>query len=372
MTLVKAATGTCLCLAVASAPGFPVRPVEVVEGVTITSYWTAVEEVYREADPNAPTVEIEVVDDETGETVTMTCIAAFVEEVKREGWGLTLSGDYIGWWDEAFHLGTAPLDSRGNALVPYYTVAVDPQVIPLGAWVAVLPQGGEIPEKLLCRVFYATDTGVTGAWVDIYVGHQYVVDMNETEDAYWIQGTTVIWGDSAEEVKAFLVGCSFPTPTGAVFRVERETGNVLAAGSFYGRCFYTGSADMAEWVPVSEPVEPGDVLEIDPEHPGYYRKARGPCSTLVVGVVSTEPGFVLGHSEETEGGALLALLGIVPVKVTDEGGPIRTGDLLVASSIPGYAMRWDPDSGELCSFVGKALEPFDGDKGVILTLLVNP
>ena len=114
---------------------------------------------------------------------------------------------------------------------------------------------------------------------------------------------------------------------------------------FYGRDFVSGSADVAEWVPVSEEVEPGDVLEIDPENPGYYRKARGPCSSLVAGVVSTEPGFVLGHGEDTEGKALLALLGIVPVKVTDEGGPIRPGDLLVVSSTPGYAMRWDPCEG---------------------------
>ncbi|MCK4681748.1 S8 family serine peptidase, partial [Candidatus Bipolaricaulota bacterium] len=81
--------------------------------------------------------------------------------------------------------------------------------------------------------------------------------------------------------------------TAAVFRVDK-TGNVYADGAYYGTGFYTGSADVAEWVVVSEPVEPGDVLELDPENPGHYRKSRGPCSDLVAGVVSTEPGFVLG------------------------------------------------------------------------------
>ncbi len=159
-------------------------------------------------------------------------------------------------------------------------------------------------------------------------------------------------------------------PPPLVFRVERETGDVHAAGAYYGSDFVSGSADVAEWVPVTEPVEPGDVLEIDPENPGYYRKARVPCSNLVAGVVSTEPGFVLGHGEDTEGKVLLALMGIVPVKVTDEGGPIRPGDLLVVSSTPGYAMRWDPDSG-LCGFVGKALEPWEEGEGVILVLLMR-
>jgi len=122
---------------------------------------------------------------------------------------------------------------------------------------------------------------------------------------------------------------------------------------------------------VSEPVEPGDVLEIDPENPGHYRKARGPCSSSVAGVVSTGPGFVLGHGEDTEGKALLALIGIVPVKVTDEGGPIRPGDLLVVSSTPGYAMRWDPESGEPCTFVGKALEALEAGTGTVLVLLMR-
>ena len=166
--------------------------------------------------------------------------------------------------------------------------------------------------------------------------------------------------------------------TPAVFRIER-TGVVLADGPFYGAAYYSGSADVAEWVHVSEPVEPGDVLELDPENPGHYRKSRGPCSDLVAGVVSTKPGFVLGSDPSTldlgrwtEDSALLALLGIVPVKVTDEGGPIQPGDLLVTSSTPGYAMRWDPKGSPLCQhLVGKALEVLSDPTGRILVLLAR-
>ena len=165
--------------------------------------------------------------------------------------------------------------------------------------------------------------------------------------------------------------------TAAVFRVDK-TGNVYADGSFYGAGFYTGSADVAEWVPVSEPVEPGDVLELDPDHPGHYRKSRGPCSTLVAGVVSTEPGFVLGSRPVTEDSglltpdrALLALLGIVPMKVTGEGGPIEPGDLLTTSSTSGYAMKWNQEDGTACGLVGKALEPLDSGTGVIQVLLMR-
>jgi hypothetical protein len=67
--------------------------------------------------------------------------------------------------------------------------------------------------------------------------------------------------------------------------------------------------------------------------------------------------------------ALLALSGIVPVKVTNEGGPIQPGDLLVSSSTPGYAMRWAGDGPCPCALVGKALGPMMGNRGVILVLL---
>jgi len=155
------------------------------------------------------------------------------------------------------------------------------------------------------------------------------------------------------------------------FKVRRETGDVLTPGEYHGQEFITPEGDLAEWVAVSEPVEPGHVLEIDPTGVGQYRLAQGPCTVSVAGVVSTQPGMILGHTADTEGQALLALLGIVPVKVTDEGGPIAVGDLLIASSIPGYAMRWDPDSGEFCALVGKALEPHEEGECVIEVLLTR-
>jgi hypothetical protein len=167
----------------------------------------------------------------------------------------------------------------------------------------------------------------------------------------------------------------------AVFRVDAD-GNVLADGTVSSPALGSGSADVAEWVLVSEEVEPGDVLEHDPANLMMYRKSSGLCSELVAGVVSTQPGLVLGTdilqlSPEALGTpdavhALLALVGIVPVKVTDEGGPINPGDLLVASSTPGYAMRWDPSSGEeACGVIGKALEGLEFGEGIVKALLMR-
>jgi M6 family metalloprotease-like protein len=164
-----------------------------------------------------------------------------------------------------------------------------------------------------------------------------------------------------------------PPGTAAAFRVT-AAGDVLGDGAFFGAAFLSGSADVAEWVSVSGPVEPGTVLELDPQQPGAYRPSQGACSLLVGGVVTTEPGFVLGsptpYSLPTPNAqALLALSGIVPVKATNEGGPIQPGDLLVSSSTPGYAMRWAGDGPCWCALVGKALAPMADDQGVISVLL---
>ena len=160
-----------------------------------------------------------------------------------------------------------------------------------------------------------------------------------------------------------------PPATAAVFRVTSD-GTTLADGTLYSTGLSVGSADVAEWVSVSEPVEPGDVVILDAAQPGAYRLAEGPCSDRVAGVISTEPGVALGGGLVGDSRALLALIGIVPVKVTDEGGPILPGDLLVTSSTPGHAMRWSGPGPCPCALVGKALEPMTGDEGIVLALLM--
>jgi hypothetical protein len=100
--------------------------------------------------------------------------------------------------------------------------------------------------------------------------------------------------------------------------------------------------------------------------------SQSPYSTLVAGIYSTRPGVVASTRRVDE--ALLndevplAVVGIVPCKVTAENGPIVAGDLLVSSSIPGHAMK-GTDRGRLVgAVVGKALEPLQKGTGVIQVL----
>jgi len=128
--------------------------------------------------------------------------------------------------------------------------------------------------------------------------------------------------------------------------------------------------DYAESVDVAgarTSYEPGDVLVIDPSAPGKFLKSNQPYSTLVTGIYSTKPGTV-GRRQTTAKSpdeVPMAMMGIVPTKVTAENGPIKTGDLLVASSTPGRAMRGTDRNLLTGAVIGKALGNLDSGTGVI-------
>ena len=65
----------------------------------------------------------------------------------------------------------------------------------------------------------------------------------------------------------------------------------------------------------------------------------------------------------------MAVVGIVPAKVSAENGPIKVGDLLVTSSTPGYAMKGTDRSRMLGAIVGKAMAKLDSGRGVIEVLV---
>jgi hypothetical protein len=142
---------------------------------------------------------------------------------------------------------------------------------------------------------------------------------------------------------------------------------------------YTGVAcggDYAESVDAmggQTDYAPGDLLVIDPKAPGRFLKSTKPYSTLVAGIYSTKPGTI-GRRETTYAkthttAVPMAMMGIVPTKVSAENGPIETGDLLVTSSTMGYAMKGTDHNRLTGAVVGKALGSLDSGKGVIEVLV---
>lgn len=143
-----------------------------------------------------------------------------------------------------------------------------------------------------------------------------------------------------------------------------HNGNVYADGTFN-----PGGADFAEMVPARQrDLEPGDVVVMTAD--GRLARSFEAHQASVVGVVSTRPGVLgdLYRDVDREEKVPLAVIGIVPVKATAAGGPIRPGDMLTPSAIPGTAMR----SRRIIpgTVIGKAMEGLESGEGPIRMLVM--
>ena len=141
-------------------------------------------------------------------------------------------------------------------------------------------------------------------------------------------------------------------------------GNVYADGTYR-----SPAADFAEMFPAQSGLEPGDVLIIGLD--GKLARSTEPYQMAVVGIYSTQPGFLGGASEDVsmDDRIPLAIVGIVPVKVSAENGPIHPGDLLTPSATPGYAMVCQNRLDCVGAIIGKALEQLEEGTGMITVLI---
>lgn len=153
----------------------------------------------------------------------------------------------------------------------------------------------------------------------------------------------------------------------------RFEGNAHFTGAVTGGSIRATYQDVAEWVPSAEELAPGTVVVLDPSVGNRVLASSRSYDTTVAGVVSEQPGILLGvPGDEKE---QIATTGRVRVRVDARRAPIRIGDLLVTSEQPGTAMRSEPleISGRAFhqpgTILGKALESLDSGVGEILVLL---
>ena len=131
--------------------------------------------------------------------------------------------------------------------------------------------------------------------------------------------------------------------------------------------------DLAEWVPSNSDLAPGTVVVLDPAIGNGVMASAAAYDTAVAGVVSAQPGIILG--EAGSGKEQIATTGRVRVRVDATSAPIRVGDLLVTSDKAGLAMKSQPMDingrrfHQPGTLIGKALEPLEGGQGEILVLL---
>ena len=166
----------------------------------------------------------------------------------------------------------------------------------------------------------------------------------------------------------------------AVFR--RNSVNVAridhTGKGFFNGGTQVGGADIAEFFDVEgsrNQYEPGDVLVISEDSDRKVEKSAAPYSTLVAGVYATKPGVLLteknAEQNELEEMVPMGVIGVIPTKVCLEGGNIKRGDLIVTSSIPGVAMKADPDKVRVGQVLGKALQDYNASGVGKINILVS-
>lgn len=166
-------------------------------------------------------------------------------------------------------------------------------------------------------------------------------------------------GDNAfmgwdESLDRFIVGTTTATAS--------STGDLTITAANIQVSYVIGTSSQALYADLAENYladlnyEPGTVLAF-----GGPKEVTiaGEDTTRVAGIVSTNPAHLMNGALKGSDVVALALQGRVPCRVI---GPVRKGDMMVAAG-HGYAKA--SATPKLGSIIGKALEDFDRDKGVI-------
>lgn len=138
-------------------------------------------------------------------------------------------------------------------------------------------------------------------------------------------------------------------------------GNIGSSSKYFNRVFALASsaqyADLAEYYTADSEYEPGTVVKFGGEF--EITMSTQDADPEVAGVISTCPAYAMNTGIQGEYTAAVALQGRVPCKVQ---GPVRKGQMMVSAG-NGYARA--EIKPEIGTVIGKALENFSGDQGVI-------
>lgn len=148
-----------------------------------------------------------------------------------------------------------------------------------------------------------------------------------------------------------------------LFADESVPGSTFVSTNADG--FQTSSTyDYAERYSSNDSLVPGDVVTTDGSGANLIRRATS-TTDVVLGIVSTRPGFVTGAY--ATGTYPVALAGRVPTRVSTKNGAIHVGDTLSASDIPGVAVKATTSG----STVGIALESYDLPQEGMISVFVK-
>ncbi len=270
-------------------------------------------------------------------------------------------GDAGGVFEPAGLMGESRGTTQGNAIRAYSASLTSGTLLSLYHEDSALTGRGLL-------VNLGNDTGsFTGDFLNLQNRGKEVWAIGST-------GSTTIGTSTASRVWTLTVQGGVCVTAGAHCPATEFNGGVSVDTNGTGGNVNT--FDVAEEFLASEAVAPGEIVMVDTATTtmGIIAKAVSSTSSppTLVGVVSTKAAIGISGSMLTLGPEavatgtkpLIALVGRVPVRVSDENGTIEKGDYIVVSNIAGTGMK-AISSGEA---IGVALESFAEGSGTQTTL----
>ena len=242
--------------------------------------------------------------------------------------------------------GTTGVSATGNILGSGYMAATP---------VSLTSATGNVYAGNIIAQPYPVPTGI------VIVGNATVNNMFVTTGGI---GTVSVTGGGTAGGYMYAGNASVGTGTLLLGNVINNgaygTGNIGSSGVYWNRIFAKATsaayADLAEMYAADAEYEPGTVLV----HGGRNEVTTSDQShaTTILGVVSTNPSYLMNSGLKGDYPTQVALVGRVPVRVV---GVIRKGDCLVNSNIAGVATRLDPAQYQLGCVIGKAIGEHNSD-----------
>ncbi|MFC1623526.1 immunoglobulin-like domain-containing protein [Patescibacteria group bacterium] len=251
--------------------------------------------------------------------------------------------------------------------------------------------GTDSPTKKLSiegglKVGYTTDT-YDGSFVSFYRNNQTISSFSNSAGELHIRGQNnkSLYFEDDTGVGMVIkdggnIGIGTTSPThkltvSGAFCVDNLAGGCNGAGITNGDIYYNAAhasyTDIAEKYPSNEELNAGEIVSLDNElaestGKPYVKKGTS-NNDKIIGIVSTNPGLILGDGYGNSDDYSIALAGRVPVKVNLEGGDIEIGDRIALSSTAGTGKK-STNSGQT---VGIALESYDGSGGDTIMVFVE-
>jgi len=148
------------------------------------------------------------------------------------------------------------------------------------------------------------------------------------------------------------------------------TGNIGSSSLYFNTVFAKATsaqyADLAEMYQGDQTYMPGTVVEFGGTHEVTITTVES--STRIAGVVSTNPSYIMNSGLSGLNSVPVALTGRVPCQVL---GPVRKGDRLVSSMIPGVAQALDESTYRPGCMIGKSLDDWTESSVKLIEVVVG-